>query len=245
MINLTDYNFKYEPYPYVILKNILNHEFYKKIIAEFPDNKEFYKSDYGKSKAIGKFNKFQLDNFYSPNFNQVINKKENIKKLYTFLNSENFINIINNFLKENYVDLAIKMQKNFIKKILTKKKYKVYFELSSIPCDNGFIAAHTDSPQKIITCVMPIVDEGCEVSELENVGTTILNTDNIKYKYNFQNITVPQDQTKKIDYVDFLPNQMMLFVKTHNSLHSVGPIITKEKKDLFRKSINICIVKQF
>ena len=127
MINLTDYNFKYEPYPYVILKNIFNHEFYKKIITEFPDT----------------------------------------------------------------------------------------------------------------------VDEGNEISELENVGTTILSTDNIKYKYNFQNITVPQDQTKKIDYVDFLPNQMMLFVKTHNSLHSVGPIIAKEKKDLFRKSINICIVKQF
>jgi hypothetical protein len=29
---------------------------------------------------------------------------------------------------------------------------------------------------------------------------------------------------------------MMLFVKTHNSLHSVGPIIAKEKKDLFRKN---------
>jgi len=245
MINLSDYNFKYEPYPYVILKNIFNYEFYKKIITEFPDNKEFHKSDYGKSKAIGKFNKFQLDNFLSPNFKQVINKKENLKKLYSFINSENFINIINNFLKDNYIDLTIKIQKNFIKKILTKKQYKIYFELSSIPCNNGFIAAHTDSPQKIITCIIPIVDEDSEISKLENVGTTILTTDNIKYKYNFQNITVPLDQTKKIHYVDFLPNQMMLFVKTHNSLHSVGPIIAKEKKDLFRKSINISIVKQF
>jgi len=125
-----------------------------------------------------------------------------------------------------------------------KKNFKIYFEFSSIPCDGGFIAPHTDSPSKIITCVMPIIDKE-EISNLKGIGTSMLEATNIKYKYNYLNQTVPLSDTREIKYIDFLPNQMLMFIKTHNSLHCVGPIeSTSLTKSLNRKSINVCIVKE-
>ena len=70
------------------------------------------------------------------------------------------------------------------------------------------------------------------------------NYEDFRYKYNFLNQTVPLSDTKEIKYIDFLPNQMLMFIKTHNSLHSVGPVkSTNMTKSLNRKSINVSIVE--
>ena len=245
MINLKNSEFFYDPYPFAIVKNIFEKEIYDDLKKEFPDpnNTKFYSSDYSKKKGIGKFNKFQIDNFLSENFNNVMKNRKTSKLIYNFFKSEKFINVIDEFLISNHINIKlIRKQKSW--KYFFKKNFKIYFEFSSIPCDGGFIAPHTDSPSKIITCVMPIIDKE-EISNLKGIGTSMLEATNIKYKYNYLNQTVPLSDTREIKYIDFLPNQMLMFIKTHNSLHCVGPIeSTSLTKSLNRKSINVCIVKE-
>ena len=60
------------------------------------------------------------------------------------------------------------------------------------------------------------------ISKVENSGTSILNTDSDMYKFNFFNQTVPEEYVNKVKEIGFEKNQIFLFVKTHNSLHSVG-----------------------
>jgi hypothetical protein len=244
MINFKDSEFFYDPYPYAIIKNIFEKEIYDELKKEFPDSNDekFDTSGNSKKKDMGKFNKFQIDNFKSKNFNNVIKNRKTSKLIYNFFKSEKFINIIDEFLISNHVNIKLIKKQNYWQSFF-KKNFNIYFELSSIPCDGGFIAPHTDAPRKIITCVMPIVDKE-EISNLKGVGTSMLEATNIKYKYNFLNQTVPLSDTKEIKYIDFLPNQMLMFIKTYNSLHSVGPIkSTNLTKSLKRKSINVSIVE--
>ena len=244
MINLENSQFFYDPYPHVLVKNIFEEKIYEDLKKEFPNPETdiFHSSDYSKKRAVDKFKKFQIDNFFSKNFNNVIKNKKTSKLIYNFFKSEKFIYIIDKFLIDNHIKINLVKKKTW--KNFFKKDFKVYFEFSSIPCDGGFIAPHTDSPNKIITCVMPIIDR-LEISNLKGIGTSMLESTNDKYKYNFLNQSVPLSETKEIRYIDFSPNQMLLFIKTYNSLHSVGPIeSTNSTKTLHRKSINVCIIKE-
>ncbi len=157
--------------------------------------------------------------------------------------SENFFQKLNNKLIENNIDLKLDY---FKKKFFFKKiKHKFYFEFSSIPCNGGYILPHTDSPKKKITCVIPIISSSeKKISGINKIGTSLLVATEDKYKFNFYNKTVPFDATKEEKYIEFLPNQMFMFIKTYNSLHSVGPIQSIEKEYNYRKSLTITFIEQ-
>ncbi len=61
-----------------------------------------------------------------------------------------------------------------------------------------------------------------------------------RYAYNWLNKVVPWDGIEVIDTVPFVPNQCTVFVKTHNSLHSVRKMTQKGSKAL-RKSVTVVI----
>ena len=112
------------------------------------------------------------------------------------------------------------------------------FEFSMLKGDGGYLLPHTDSPSKVITLVLTI----CKKNEwnLSYGGGTDINEPLDKRKYfNYLNEQLKFEEVKVLKTVEFEPNQIMLFIKTFNSLHSVSPI--KAPENTLRRTLTINI----
>lgn len=59
------------------------------------------------------------------------------------------------------------------------------------------------------------------------------------------NKTVPAENVKLVRNIPFKKNNMLCLIKTHNSLHGVGPIKSKSKENnLYRNSLTIFIARK-
>lgn len=242
MINLNNHKYFYDPYPHVLFENVFEETFYENLCKEFPIDKKFENFDLDKQNKL-KQKKFVL-NDNNPLFKKIINEKKNVKDLYTYLSNENFKNKILDLLEKNFISIPKNNSQSFLKKLYYKFKSikKFGFEFSMISSDGGFIKPHTDGSDKLISFVMPII-ENDNFSEIKNSGTSILKPLTDKYKYNYSNQTVPFEATEEVRQIPFNKNQIFLFIKTHNSLHSVGPMINPSDKAIMRKSINFFLYK--
>lgn len=242
MINLDNHKYFYDPYPHAFFENVFDKKFYKNLCKEFPSEQKFESFDFDKQNKL-KQKKFVL-NDGNPLFKKIINEKINFKNLYTYLSHENFRNKILGLLEKNFISLPKNNNQSFFKKLYYKFKSnkKFGFEFSMISSDGGFIKPHTDGPNKLVSFVMPIIDND-NFLEIKNSGTSILKPLMDKYKYNYSNQTVPFEATEEVRQIPFNKNQIFLFIKTHNSLHSVGPMINPSNKAIMRKSINFFLYK--
>lgn len=243
MINFDKSQFFYDPFPHCILNDFLDKGVYDNICKEYP-SLNYFEELQGKDDN-NKFKKYRFSNNHRQlkSFNNFINSTNFIKKLYKYLSSEKFIFSLDNFLKKNHVDLRLAEKKsNFItniKNFIFKKK-KIDFEFSLIPTDNGFILPHTDGSEKLISFVIPVIDNK-EILKVKNLGTKIFKAVDDEYKFNFFNKTVPLNKAEEVKELPFRDNQMTLHLKTFNSLHGVGPIKNFSQKEIFRKSITVFI----
>ena len=102
------------------------------------------------------------------------------------------------------------------------------------------------SNKKIITFIVPIIkNTEKEIENFKKVGTSILSMNNPKYSFNYFNRTMRLDETIEKKYVNFSPNKMLMFIKTHNSLHSVGPVEPLNDSIKFRNSVTFAFRKNF
>jgi hypothetical protein len=115
------------------------------------------------------------------------------------------------------------------------------FEFSSLKADGGRVEPHTDAPRKVITLVLSMIKPG-EWDTAYGGGLDVNRAKDDRFAYNWQNRMVPWDQIEIVETVPFVPNQCIVFVKTHNSLHSVREMTQKNSKAL-RKSVTIVIEK--
>ena len=243
MINLDKKKLFYEPYPHALFENVFEGNFYKELCNEFPEKEKFKKFDFDKQNQIKQM-KFVL-NDNQKTFFSILKKRKNMNSLYNYLISYEFKNKILDLLEQSNVRFPnFEKNQGFMKSILKKiKKIKNFgFEFSMISTDGGFIKPHTDGPDKLISFVIPIIDDE-NISKIENSGTKILRSTDDKFKYNYTNQTVPYEATEIVHEIPFNKNQIFLFIKTHNSLHSVGPMKTFDTKSIMRKSINFFIYK--
>lgn len=239
MLILKNNLFEYKPYPYGYFNNILDVDFYKSLCNEFPEKNDLKVVEDKKEYNINKFNKLSLTSD-DKEFNSIIRNKPSFLGLYNYLDSENFILAISDILLKNNIDLRLNYY--FRKFFLRKRKYNTLFEFSSIPCDGGFILPHTDAPKKIMTFIIPIIkDEDREIEKFEKIGTTILEMSDSKNSFNYYNKTIRYEDTVEKKYVSFSQNNMLMFIKTYNSLHSVGPIKPLNSLIKFRNSITFSI----
>tara|TARA_B100001057_G_C22827222_1_gene941904 strand:+ start:956 stop:1690 length:735 start_codon:yes stop_codon:yes gene_type:complete len=241
MLILKNNLFEYEPYPYGYFNDILDIDFYRSLCNEFPEKNDLKIAEDKKKYNLNKFNKFSLTND-DKEFNSIIKKKPSFKKLYEYLDSEDFISKISDILIENNIDLQL--QYYFKKFFVRKRKYNIFFEFSSIPCDGGFILPHTDAPKKVMTFIIPIIkDEEKDIENFEKIGTSILAMSDNKFSFNYFNKTIKYENTLEKKYVNFSRNNMLMFIKTYNSLHSVGPIQPLNPSIKFRNSITFSLRK--
>ena len=185
-------------------------------------------------------------------FNTFISQNNFYKKLYKYLNTKEFLLNLYLTLEKKYINTGHKFyeKNNFInnlKKILrgySADKYIVEFEFSSIPLNGGFIKPHTDGKNKIISLIFPI-DNEAKVHECENIGTDIFEPVSDQYQYNMLNKTVPVENAKLVRSIPFKKNNMLCLIKTHNSLHGIGPIKDKSQvNNLYRNSLTIFIARK-
>jgi hypothetical protein len=240
MINLNNHKYFYDPYPHALFEKVFDDRFYESLCKEFPLKQNYEKVDFDKQNKI-KQNKFIINETHQ-SFKEILKNNKNIYDLYHHLRNKKFKDLILSLLEKNHISLP--KTEDIFKKIYKKiKKIENFgFEFSMIPTDGGFIKPHTDGADKLISFVIPIV-ENDNLLKVTNSGTAILKPTEDKFKYNYLNMTVPFESTEVIRQIPFKRNQIFLFIKTHNSLHSVGPMINQTGEIIMRKSINFFIYK--
>jgi hypothetical protein len=247
MLNYNKVEMRYEPYPLAVLRPALAAEHYDRLAGSFPDEKLFG--------TLPKFPyKLSLSEKWAPdNYARFLRETKVWNDFHSWVKSDDFIFKTVEFLKNNHVDLPLaeafetgsQKLKRFVKSMgrgnLPSRglKLRSRFEFSSLKADGGTVEPHTDAPRKVITLVISMIKEG-EWDTAYGGGLDVNRTNDKRFAYNWENQMVPWEGIEVIDTVPFVPNQCTVFVKTHNSLHSVRPMTQKGSRAL-RKSVTVVI----
>ena len=256
MLNLNNYNYSHQPFPYIICKNIFNDKIYSDLIQNFP-NIELFKDLSLIDK--NKFKKYCLSPRNNKfNFNKFVSTNSTYKEFYKYIKSQAFKEkLINEFLIQKVnIDFGIKLnKKNNLKKIvkdllnfkwpLPEQNFKITMEFSLLPTDGGFLAPHNDGTDKLTSIVIPIINKEEENFFRNGIGSTSLLEIKDKNKiFNIVNNTYTFDDVNIVKNINFERNNMLIFFKTYNSLHGVYPI-EKHETYIERRSITINIEKKY
>jgi hypothetical protein len=247
MLNYNKVEMRYEPYPLAVLRPALDGDLYNRLAESFPEESLFG--------SLTKFPyKLSLSEKWAPeNYARFLRENKVWDDFHTWVKSEEFIRNTVEFLKSNHVELPLseafesgsqklkRLAKSVGRGHLPSRglKLRSRFEFSSLKADGGIVEPHTDAPQKVITLVFSMVKNGEWDTDFGG-GTDINRAKDSRYAYNWLNKIVPWDAIEVVDSVPFVPNQCTVFVKTHNSLHSVRPMTQKGSKAL-RKSVTVVI----
>ncbi len=250
MLNYDKVEMRYEPYPLAVLRPALDANHYDRLAGSFPDESIFG--------TLPKFPyKLSLSEKWAPdNYARFLRENREWNDFHAWVTSDDFIRRTINFLIENHVDLPLseafetgsQKVKRFFKAVkrghLPSRGMRLSsrFEFSSLKADGGIVEPHTDAPRKVITLVLSMIKEG-EWDTAFGGGLDVNRVKDNRYAYNWLNKVVPWDQAEVVATIPFVPNQCTVFVKTHNSLHSVRKMTQKGSKAL-RKSVTVVIEKE-
>lgn len=126
-----------------------------------------------------------------------------------------------------------------------KKRFRINWEFSVMPGNGGHILPHTDSPEKIITIVIYFPDntEGSPWNSKWGGHTEILvpNAAQSPGAYNLVNRQGTRGDFAVVECVEYRARSGMLFIKTHNSWHSVSPCTAPT--GVFRRTVTLNIFR--
>jgi hypothetical protein len=249
MLNYNKVEMRYEPYPLAVLRPALDEQHYNLLADNFPDESLFG--------TLPKFPyKLSLSEKWEPgNYARFLRGNKVWNDFHSWVNSDDFIRKTVDCLKDNHVELPLseafetsaQKTRRFFKSLkrghLPSRgvRLRSRFEFSSLKADGGTVEPHTDAQHKVITLVFSMVKNG-EWDTSYGGGLDVNRAKDSRYAYNWQNKVVPWDMIELVDTVPFLPNQCTVFVKTHNSLHSVREMTLRGSRAL-RKSVTVVIEK--
>ena len=250
-LNYKNFLFDYDPFPLGVAQQFVDPKHYRLLVENFPS-----------VDAFGNFfdsmsNKKALSELYNPSlYHDFIRQTPVYHEFYQYIKSPHFIHDVLNCFEQNYIQLKLSNAKILSSPLLLKggffywmemlrnkirkeKGLRARFEFSALPSDGGNVRPHTDAPQKVITLVLSILEEGGWNPAWKG-GTDILKPKDIRKNYNFYNNYFDFDECEVIKTVEYLPNQCILFLKTFNSLHSV-PVLQNKGGTAFRRTLTINI----
>ena len=247
MLTFENVEMRYEPYPLGVIRPAIEPGFYDELVSNFPDISLF-----------GNLEKYPYklslsEKFAADNYHRFLRENGPWGRFHAWVKSDEFIRAMVGFLRENHVDLPLddalegtparlkRWGRSIRRGRLPRPAGKLTsrFEFSVLKADGGEVAPHTDTPRKVITLVISMIGDG-EWPVEAGGGLDINRATDPAYAYNWKNRMVPWDKIEVIDTVPFVPNQCTVFVKTHNSLHSVRRM-TETGSDLLRKTVTIVI----
>lgn len=246
MLNFQAAQIRYEPYPLIVLRPALDPGVYDQLAASFPDTRQF-ETVRGFDYKLSLSEKFAADNY-----RRFIAGNPVWNRFHAWLKSDAFIRQTVDFLATNNIDLQLshcfESPLTRMSKMLRQGRFpapgprlRSRFEFSVLKADGGEVAAHTDTPKKIITLVLSMIRDG-EWESRFGGNLDINRPTDSAYAFNWKNRIVPWDKLEIVETIPFVPNQCMVFVKTFNSLHSVRKMTESGSKAL-RKTVTIVIEK--
>ena len=247
MLSFNQANFIYEPYPIGVAPEILESDFYQRLVDSFPPQELFdFMPLHG--------NKYSLSELNNPNaYHQYVRSNEPWREFHRWIKRREFPSEILAMLCQHNIDLDVptvdgngaSAEPSVLAKLTRRRQAPprsglgARFEFSMLPAEGGFIKPHTDSPQKIITLVIAILPPG-EWNPSFGGGTEVLRPRDIKNNYNYKNRYLEFDEVETLATFDYKPNNCVIFIKTFNSLHGVRPMKATDPK-LMRKTLTINI----
>lgn len=122
---------------------------------------------------------------------------------------------------------------------IMREPVAMQFEFSRLE-RGSFVPPHTDDPKKLVSLLLYFPDPKWQ----ENYGgsTQFYRTKNPAMENNWDNRRVPFEDLVPFCRSQFIPNRLVVFLKSRNSYHGVQPIICPE--GMARTSLNINIICQ-
>ena len=246
MFSYDHLDLRYEPFPIGLAKPLVDQARYDEMLANYPDPELFaYLAKVG--------HKYSLSEKSNPKaYHDFIKSKPIWRDFHALVKSKTFIKDVVEALAERHIDLgykklptpakrAWKLARNLSRGSLDagRPPLSARFEYSMLPAEGGYVIPHTDSPGKIITMVVSIVDEG-EWDPALGGGTDVNKPKDPALTYNELNRQAEFDEMEILDTFEFTPNQGVIFIKTFNSWHSVRPM-TGRDPNVMRKTLTINI----
>ena len=242
--NYDNLSFRYDPYPIGLAKPLMEPDLYREFLANYPSMEWF--------KYIEKLgHKYSLSEHFNPDaFSKFLRANPLWSDFNNWIKSRDFVRGVLDALSEQSLDLGLNPDMTVIRqwrKRLTHSgrltcnaaRLVSRFEFSMLPAAGGNILPHTDSPSKVITLVVSMVDEG-EWNPAFGGGTDVNQAKDIRHNFNQTNEQSRFEDMDLIDTFEFTPNQAVIFIRTFNSWHSVRPM-TGQNSDAMRKTLTINI----
>lgn len=233
--------FRYEPFPIGLARPVLADDHYQRLLTSYPPLELF--------KNIPKLgNKYSLsERFHPDQYRQFIGSQQDWRELHDWIKSQAFIKEVMETLVAHHIDLGYRDPNRLgpwkrLREWLRGGNLSTRFEFSMLPADGGHIMPHTDAPAKIVTLILSMVGEG-EWSEEYGGGTEVNWPLDPTRSYNQLNRQADWDEVKTLHTFPFTPNQVVIFVKTFNSWHSVPPM-RGEGSTAMRRTLTINIERQ-
>lgn len=242
--NYDHLEFRYAPFPIGLARPLIEPGLYRQFMAEYPQQEWFLYME-----KLG--HKYSLSEHFNPKtFNKFLHSSPLWGDFNRWIKSRDFIRGILEALKAHSLDLGYDPDMSItrqLRKRLTHAgelnwsaaRLKSRFEFSMLPANGGHILPHTDSPSKVITLVVSMVDEG-EWDPAFGGGTDVNQARDVRHNFNQTNEQGRFEDMELIDSFEFTPNQAVIFIRTFNSWHSVRPM-TGTGSPAMRKTLTINI----
>ena len=238
--------FRYEPFPIGIARPAIAPSLYEELVASYPPLDLFaYHPKVGHKYTLSE--KSNADKYHD-----VLRTRPVWGELHRWIKSDAFIVNIMDTLRAHQIDLGYHGEPPLAQRLrrasrrlvrgrfdLMPQRLRSRFEFSMLPAEGGSVIPHCDSPGKIVTLIVSIVREG-EWDASFGGGTDVNRHRDPLQSFNELNRRAEFDEMEILDTYDFLPNQIVMFIKTFNSWHSVRPMTGSGSKAMRRTlTINI------
>lgn len=202
MLTFTTAQFRYEPYPIGLATGVFNPADYEIFIRAYPREDLF-------KQLSGAYNKWSLSERNHPEiYQKIVTQHAAWRAFHKYVKGPQLLQDLFRCLAQAKIDPP-------------KGTFSSRFEFSSLPAEKGGIEAHTDIPSKVLTLILPLVRPG-EWDPAFGGGTDVLRPLDPWRPY--QDYKEPRKAFDLVASYPYAPNQCVIFIKTFNSWHSVGPI---------------------
>lgn len=246
MLTFDHLDFRYVPFPIGLAKPVMDDGHYADMLRDYPDHELFaYLPKVGHKYSLSEKSNHKA-------YQDIVQNRPIWREFHTLIKSRTFLKQVIEALLERHIDLGykklpttskrlVKFARNLLRGHLDagRSPLNARFEFSMLPADGGFVIPHTDSPGKIITMVVSILDKD-EWDPAFGGGLDVNQPKDQTITYNELNNRAEFDEMAIVDTFDFTPNQAVVFIKTYNSWHSVRPMTGKGSKAM-RRSLTINI----
>ena len=209
--------FRHEPYPIGLARPIFDTESYMALVDSFPP------IDLLPHWGGEGYHKYAL-NERMPGYHEYLAEHPLWWAFHTSVKDKKFPEHIISMIRSHGIDIA------------PSPKWTTRFEFAAMPAEGGKIAPHNDLPSKAVTLVFSILKPG-EWDISAGGGLDVLEP--LDPKEELRSYHAPLEKFRKAHTFEYHSNQCVIFVRSENSWHSVGPMIGTDRR--MRRTITLNI----